>query len=237
MDSTLNTKESIIGGAPDEKNFFKHVFKFDQDTQNEISNIFQYVILAIIPIIVLNKLVQRFIPEADEEKGNISILSEIIGQLVAIFVGIYVIHRIITFVPTLSKVDYTEVSTLTFILPFLIILLSFQTKLGEKVNILYERVLDLYYGKTDDDKKKGQQGQQGGQVKVSQPIATNQLVPSGGMIMPPPDIQMPHVQSPDFNSMYEQNPTPLENAATPQMNQGMFEPMAANEGMGGFSSW
>ena len=97
-------------------------------------------------------------------------------------------------------------------------------------------------GLIDDDEFKqmkkeilGQNGQQGGVVKVSQPISSSQLLPPGGMVMPPPPQMQqgaPQMQSPDFNSMYEQNPTPLENAAVPQ-----FEPMAANEGMGGFSSW
>ena len=100
-----------------------------------------------------------------------------------------------------------------------------------KVNILFERVLDFYSGKHPEVQQQGQNGQQGGVVKVSQPISSSQLLPPGGMVMPPPPQMQqgaPQMQSPDFNSMYEQNPTPLENAAVPQ-----FEPMAANEGMGG----
>ena len=230
-----STSESLVGGAIEEKNFFKYVFKFDKETQDEVSNILQYVILAIIPIIILNKAVQQFIPEADEEKGNVTVLAEIIGQLILIFVGIYLVHRIVTFIPTISKRDYSDVNILTFVLPFLVIILSFQTKIGEKVNILFERVLDLYYGKQPEVQQQGQNGQQGGVVKVSQPISSSQLLPPGGMVMPPPPQMQqgaPQMQSPDFNNMYEQNPTPLENAAVPQ-----FEPMAANEGMGGFSSW
>ena len=230
-----STSESLVGGAIEEKNFFKYVFKFDKETQDEVSNMLQYVILAIIPIIILNKAVQQFIPEADEEKGNVTVLAEIIGQLILIFVGIYLVHRIVTFIPTISKSDYSDVNILTFVLPFLVIILSFQTKIGEKVNILFERVLDLYYGKKPEVQQQGQNGQQGGVVKVSQPISSSQLLPPGGMVMPPPPQMQqgaPQMQSPDFNSMYEQNPTPLENAAVPQ-----FEPMAANEGMGGFSSW
>ena len=44
-------------------------------------------------------------------------------------------------------------------------------------------------------------------------------------------------QSPDFNQMYQNQATPLQDANTPSMSQ---EPMAANEGMGGMfggSAW
>jgi hypothetical protein len=38
----------------------------------------------------------------------------------------------------------------------------------------------------------------------------------------------------DFNGMYQNNPTPMPGSMHPG---GMMEPMAANEGMGGWSSF
>ena len=40
-------------------------------------------------------------------------------------------------------------------------------------------------------------------------------------------------QMPDYNSMYQQDPTPLVGAATPGMEE--FGPMAANSAIGGGS--
>jgi hypothetical protein len=43
MDSTDDSK----------KNFFKHVFNFDDDSKSELLNIIQYALISIIPVIVL----------------------------------------------------------------------------------------------------------------------------------------------------------------------------------------
>ena len=37
------------------KSFFKHVFNFDDDSKSDILNIIQYALIAIIPIVILNK--------------------------------------------------------------------------------------------------------------------------------------------------------------------------------------
>jgi hypothetical protein len=43
-------------------------------------------------------------------------------------------------------------------------------------------------------------------------------------------------QSPDFNDMYYNNPTPMPGAASPGMDM-MGGPLAANEALGGFAKW
>ena len=43
----------------------------DEDSKQEILNIMQYALLAVIPVVVLNKSIQRFVPEADEEKVHL----------------------------------------------------------------------------------------------------------------------------------------------------------------------
>jgi hypothetical protein len=67
--------------------FFKYVFNFDEDSKNDMMNIVQYAVLAIIPIIVLNKTMQKYVPEADEEKGSAEILAEVTA-LSAILVSV-----------------------------------------------------------------------------------------------------------------------------------------------------
>jgi hypothetical protein len=225
--------------------FFKYVFNFDEDSKHDMMNIVQYAVLAIIPVIVLNKTMQKYVPEADEEKGSAEILAEVIFQIVYMFLGLFFIHRIISYIPRYSGTKYPEYHVIYNILPTLVVLLSLQTKLGEKVSILFDRVVELWEGKKDDDKKKkdGKKGK--GNVKVSQPISqgqsavvtqslytgnTNMGASSDGTSI----SQLPMTgtqQQPDFNSMYRNDNNPMVGAATPGFEQPMI--MAANEALGG----
>jgi hypothetical protein len=147
----LNLSE--IGGDVSRKTFFSHVFSTTAEGKAEIFNVMQYAGLGVIPIIVLNKLIQRFIPEADTEKSSLEILVEIFLQLIIMFCGIIVIHRIITYIPTYSGFTYDNLVLTNVILAFLIIVLSIQTKLGIKVNILVDRINELWNGPSGDDAK------------------------------------------------------------------------------------
>ena len=232
--------------------FFKYVFNFDDDSKTEILNIIQYSVIAIIPIVILNKLSQKYIPEADEEKGSLEILAEVVIQILVMFLGILFINRIITYIPNYSGKKYSDISITNFILPILMVILSLQTKLGEKVSILVDRVSDLWNGGKDDKKKKK------GNVKVSQPISgqnTNLIIPQQQQQQQQNQIdavsqslyggttsisQLPNSSQeqsqPDYNSMFQNTYTPMPGAATPGLQEN-FVPMAANEiGGGSFGS-
>jgi len=141
------------GAESGRKTFFTHVFDMTQEANGEIMNVTQYAVLGIIPVLVLNKLIQRFAPEADPDSSSIELLVEILLQVVVMFVGIIFIHRVITYLPTYSGFRYEHLTVTNVVLAFLIIVLSLQTKLGIKVNILYDRLLDLWNGTSGDDKK------------------------------------------------------------------------------------
>jgi hypothetical protein len=98
---------------------------------------------------------QKYVPEADEQKGSFEILAEVVIQIICIFIGLLLIHRVITYIPTYSGMKYPEFSIIFIILAVLMITLSLQTKLGEKVSILTERLTELWEGKSDKKKKKG----------------------------------------------------------------------------------
>ena len=165
------------GGDDSKKNFVKHVFNFDDDSKSEILNIIQYSLIALIPVVVLNKTMAKYIPEADENKGSLEIVAEVLIQVISMFMGLLVIHRLITFVPTYSGTKYPEYNITFIVLAVLMITLSLQTKLGEKVGLLFDRVLELWHGKTEKP------GSKKGNVKVSQPIAGQQ--PQQQMIVNP----------------------------------------------------
>ena len=135
------------------KSFLSHVFSTTEESKAEILNVVQYSLLAIIPVVILNKSVQRFIPEADDEKSSLEILAEVFIQLIIMFCGIIVIHRIITYIPTYSGFKYESLALTNVIIAFLVIVLSIQTKLGIKVNILFDRIVELWNGTASDQKK------------------------------------------------------------------------------------
>ena len=233
----MDSLEELTKSTNGKPGFFKHVFNFDETSKSEMSNIVQYAVLALIPIVLMNKLIQHYVPEADDAKGSPEILAEVIGQVIVMFLGILIIHRMVTFIPTHSGEKYSDFSVTNIILAFLVIVLSLQTKLGEKVSIIVDRITELWEGPRDT-KKKGKKGQ--GNVKVSQPISQQQpqsaMNQSMASSMGTTSISsLPQQSSPDFNSMYQHDNTPLVGAATPGMDGSDMGPMAANDG-GAFAS-
>ena len=247
MESLEETSKNISSRM----GFFKHVFNFEEDSKAEIFNLIQYSTIALIPVVILNKAMQKYVPEADEEKGSFELLAEVMTQISVMFIGILLINRIITYVPTYSGIKYPDFSVTYIILAVLVITMSLQTKLGEKVSILFDRVVELWDGKPEKNTKKGKKGS----VKVSQPISGQQQMQGsnnssqmamnqslyggggGGESQGTTSIsQLPMTSGgqsmPDYNTMHRNDSTPLVAAASPgDPFSGMI--MAANEALGG----
>lgn len=150
------------------KGFFSHVFSLDQNAKSNVMNVIQYCLIAIIPITILNKLVQRLFPEADDKKGTVELLAEAIGQIVGTLLGVYFIHRFITYIPTYSGVEMGNLNLFSCILVFLVISFNIQTKLGSKINILTNRVMELWDGKNSSDSEENIKEDES--VNIIQPI-------------------------------------------------------------------
>lgn len=230
--------KSMAGG---EKSYFEKIFNFDTESRGEMANVLQYTFLSIIPIIGLNKLIQYFSPDVDEEKKSLEILFEIVIQLIVLFIGLFFINRLVSIVPTYSKIAYPSFSLSGF-LTLILVIFSFQTKLGEKMNVLIERLEQLWGGEKED--KKGKKHQKSN-VRVSQPISGQQ---QQHQQLPPPSYSgttsinnLPtgpsqgssSSSSQNYDGFFKDQENPLLNASSPGgMNDG-FEPMAANGALGG----
>jgi hypothetical protein len=145
MDNITDIKDS-------KKTFLAHVFSNTEEDKGELLNVSQYAIMGLVPIVALNKTIQRFIPEADPDKSSVELLAEILIQIIIIFIGVVFIHRIITFFPTYSGFKYEN-------------LLSIQSKVGTKVNIIVDRLNDLWNGYSEDDIEETKKS-----VRVRQPV-------------------------------------------------------------------
>ena len=155
------------------KTFLSHVFSTTEEGKAEILNVVQYAMLGVIPVVLLNKAIQRFIPDADMDKSSVEILLEILLQLIVMFVGIILIHRVITYIPTYSEYKYDPLNLTTVVLAFLILVLSIQTKMGIKVNILVDRIMELWNGPTASIGQKAK-----GQLRVRETMSSREHMSS-----------------------------------------------------------
>lgn len=229
------------------KGFLSHMTHFSTKDKLELMNLVQYALLAVIPVMLLNRLIQQFIPEADDTKGNLELSLEIIIQIVLIFVAIVFIHRLICYVPTYSGRELSEVSLLTMVLPFLIIVLSLQTKLGTKLEIIADRIMDMIFGSRGEVYVAEQGGN--GQTAPPQrpsigstplgPPAVHQPSMSDNMNQNQPASLQPAIstQSTERTTSYGSQ-TPAQGSMGQDMSVGMnfdamHEPMAANGALGG----
>ncbi len=207
--------------------FVNHVFNLTDDNKNELFNLLQYSILSIIPIVFLNKGISKYIPQADEEKESLEITIEILIQIFLMFFGMYFIHRIVTFVPTYSGDKYKDINLLNIVLGFLIIILSLQTKLGEKVNILFDRIVDFINGKNE---KIVATKPMNNNIIITQPISGN----VEAMNMPPKPIinkqnnsyqnDNPYVNNNEINQKTNNEMVNNEQVNNQNLNNNQYQP-------------
>lgn len=235
--------ESLEGGSSNKLSlgdFFNHVFNFDSDNKANMLNLVQYIFIGIIPIVLTLKAIKAYIPEEDDAKGTLEISLEVAIQLFSIFFSIWFIDRIIRYIPTYSGVAYHKFNEVNFVLPLLIILVTMQTKLGAKINILADRVMDLWNGNQNPHVGKTNLGN----VRISQPIVTpgiHQVSRADNLdntLIASPPQQMPAQNN---VSMIDALPnmaggnglSSFQNQAIQNSFMEAMEPMAANGSLGG----
>lgn len=215
------------------KTFLSHVFSSTEEGTAELLNVVQYSSMGVVPIIILNKLIQRYIPEADPEKSSLELLVEIFAQLVIMFCGIILIHRMISYVPTYSGFKYDSLNLTNVVLAFLVIVLSIQTKVGLKVNFLVDRVLELWNGPSDPEPSNLVKNK----VRVKNPVV--QHAPSQADYLDSPAVQANvFPPAPVATSTHQQISHNYDHMmqSRPIMNEpvgSMMGPMAANGVLGG----
>lgn len=238
---TLDNQNFVGGGSNrlSPSGFFYYVFNFDSDNKAILLNMLQYLIFALIPVIVLLKFVKEYIPEDNDKKDNLELLFEIILQLGILFIAIFFIDKITRYFPTYSRVPYSKFNEVTFIIPTLILIITMQTKLGAKINILYSRAMELWNGKSPHVGTSNH-----GNAKINQAIATpgihqvSRADTLDNTLMAPRANQMPAQNN---ISMIDSLPNMMNNGGgvnyQGQAMQNAFmesmEPMAANGALGG----
>ena len=238
--------ENIVE-VSDTKSFIDHMTRFDENTKSNIMNILQYALLCVVPIIIFKKAVTPLFPPVEETKGSLEISVEVALQIASVFIGLFLIHRLVTFVEPYSGKNYPEMNLIHIALCLLFIVMTFETQIAEKVDILVERLYVLWNGEASYEEPERKQN-----VSVTQPIAVAQHAPSHQnsradyitshdmMNAPQQDVQnmTTSIDSlPVGNAQNNQPPSIPQIQQQPNFDQMYTEPMAANEGFGGFSAW
>ena len=214
---------SFIGGS--NTSFFNYMFSLADGEKVEIINTLQYVVLGIIPILLVVKLINSYIPPFDNKKSTVEISVELIVQLGVLFTLFFFIHKLILFVPTYTKQQYPAVQFLPIVLPLLFVLFNLDKNFGEKAQLLFDRILMML-----GIKKENFEGADLDEEDKKQHIVNkNVMGQTCGNQMLPPQMSNP-------NSVMLEAPVRKTDREAPQMPQqfGISEPMPANE-MGGYA--
>lgn len=240
----------LVGGTTklSPSSFFNYIFNFDSDNKAILLNMFQYIIISLIPIVLILKFVKEYIPEDDDKKDNLELIMEILLQLGVLFIAIFFIDKITRYFPTYSKVPYSKFNEVSFIIPTLLLMFTMQTKLGAKINIIYNRVLQLWNGSKSTYSNANSNSNttvnvNGQNIRIRQPIVTNnmhQISRSDTLdntLIAPQMNQMPNNNVSMIDSLPNMINTNGSNNYQAQAMQTAFmdsmEPMAANGALGG----
>ena len=219
----MDSDSTFIGG--NNNSFFSYMFSMTDGEKIDVVNTLQYLILAIIPVLLVIKLMNNYIPPFDNKKSTVELAVELVVQLSVLLALFFFIHKLILFVPTYSKQAYPNIQFLTVVLPLLFILFNLDKNFGEKAQLMMDRIFMMLGMKKEnfEDAESEDESNEKGKKKSNSNSA-------GPMSMMPPQMSNP-------SSMMLEAPVRKSDKETPPTQQygiGNYvqEPMAANDSMG-----
>ena len=241
--------EQTVQGGGAKLGFFNHMFNLKKGEKAEIYNVLQYSVLALLPLIVLIRINQNIWPKASPSKGSIELLAEMSGEIIFTCLIVFVIFRVIDYIPTFSGEPLKCINILTIITAVIIGLPWYDkdSNIANKAKELHKRInsnLPEFLSATLDDQSDSKSTKKD-KAKMVGP--RHQSSRADQPILPPPRVSS--LQDPSPMGRYNMN-TPMvapakesfENPPTNQVieNLAPAQPQlqAANEVLGSaFSSW
>lgn len=201
----------------DDPSLFK--FIFNDETKHIILNHMQIVTISFIPFLILTRILD-FIPESNNTKGVLEIIFEIILQILILILGIIIIIKFtMYFTPWSGRPYPSDFAFAPFILAVLLIMIIFNSKLSEKLDIVKEKIMN----KIKPENTKPQTQTQTQSHSLTRQLQLPQTQPQTQPLTQPQTNQ-PTQQLPNYDQMYQNQPIDT------------FEPTAANESYGGFGT-
>lgn len=235
MQSEQDEDTFIGGGVMKKSSFVEYITTITSRDKSQILNLLQYGGLTIIPILIILKCMKLYVPAQDPFKSSTEILLEVILQLFVIVLAFFFIHKLVIYVPTYSNVEYEHISLLSGILPLFFLMFTLDTKVSEKLTILFDRLL-VTLGIKKEGMDEGEE-ESGDSTRPTNSSTTVSQCGSNTML-PPPTMETSRLID---GYPTKREPTVNSNVTSQMMPQGgggigmmtMDEPMAANSVLGG----
>ena len=214
--------------------FFHHMFNLKKGEKSELYNVLQYSVLALLPLIILIRINQNLWPKADEKKGTVELLAEMIGEVALTCLIVFIVFRIMDYIPTFSGEPLKCINLLTIVTTVIISLPWYdkESNIGNKAKELHKRInsnLPSFLSSTLDNQKDEKSKKKKKKVQVHQPSRADKP------ILPPPRVGSR--QDPSPMSGYQMEAVASAPASVGE-NLENFAPappplLAANEVLGG----
>ena len=152
--------------------FFKYLLNFDDEQKNTIMNSIQYLVLAYGPLNTLDHITSTWFPDYQKEIEEVEswrLLGEMFLEVVFIFFYIFILDKIIHYIPTYSGSPMGNLNCIQLVLTLLIFRFNHDDALLRKQRELQSRVGEKINGETTTTGKSKKKTT----VKVSQPISRN----------------------------------------------------------------
>ena len=228
-------ENSNTGSNKTNEGFFKYLFNFDDEQKNTIMNSVQYLLLAYGPLNILDYVTSNYFPDYQNELQEVEswrLLGEMLLEIVFIFLYIFILNKIIQYIPTYSGTPMGNLNWIQLVVTILVFRLNHDSSVLKKQRELQNRVGSKING---TDSTTATKSKKKSVVKVSQPISRNgapQTMPTHTVSRAdyinqhqnrmPPQEQM----SPASNNVYGGRQNPLLNSEWP--------PQQGNVGQEGF---
>ena len=143
METPIDQASSQLGGNDSDKSFFEYMTSFSPTEKAQMMNLAQYCGIAVLPLLAVLKLMKIYMPINNPLKPSSELVIEVLIQLTVILVAFFFIHKLVLFFPTYSQVNYENFSLLSGMLPLLFLMFTLDTKISEKLNVLFDRLLGM----------------------------------------------------------------------------------------------
>jgi len=143
-ETNFETVEQIQnGGSDNDKSFVDYMTSFSATEKAQLMNLIQYCGIIVVPLLAVLKLMKIYMPVNNPLKPTSELVFEVLVQLIVILVAFFFIHKLVLYFPTYSQVNYENFSLLSGMLPLLFLMFTLDTKISEKLNILFDRLLEM----------------------------------------------------------------------------------------------
>ena len=172
---------------------FKSTMKFTEHlfdgSGNKIMNSIQYTAMSIVPLLLVNSVLETQLPSFSPRTPPLSMVIETAVHMMILLIVLYFVDRVVRYFPSMSGDKYGEVSFETIgLLLVLLVVNSHNSHLGKKVMHLTRHAKERFTNKREG---MSQEDDTSEETTTEKGKKENILVPQ-----PPPPPQQPQPQPP-----------------------------------------